>query len=94
MLGAAGLLQGLSATTHWAAIGELRALETGANVLADARVVDNGRLILSAGVSAGIDAALHVVARLLGRVQAEETARAMEYDWTCADCRQIVIVAP
>jgi transcriptional regulator GlxA family with amidase domain len=96
LLGAAGLLEGLSATTHWAAMEELRALNTGADVLPNARVVDNGRLILSAGVSAGIDAALHVVARLLGREQADETARAMEYDWSWAgaDGGQVVIVAP
>jgi transcriptional regulator GlxA family with amidase domain len=96
LLGAAGLLQGLTATTHWSAIEELRSLDTGANVLADARIVDNGRLILSAGVSAGIDAALHVVARLLGRAQADETARAMEYDRTRAgaDDGRHAIVAP
>ena len=44
------------------------------------RIVDNGRLVLSAGVSAGIDMSLHVVARLLGVEVARETARYMEYE--------------
>jgi transcriptional regulator GlxA family with amidase domain len=85
LLGAAGLLNGRSATTHWAAMGELRALETGAKILTEARIVDNGNLVVSAGVSAGIDAALHVVGRLLGSARAEETARSMEYDWNGFD---------
>ena len=85
MLGAAGLLQGRSATTHWAAMGELRELDSGANILPGARVVDNGSLVVCAGVSAGIDGSLHVVERLLGRTRAEATARAMQYDWTGLD---------
>ncbi|MEA3053914.1 MAG: hypothetical protein QOG72_2817 [Sphingomonadales bacterium] len=94
LLGAAGLLQGRSATTHWAAIGELRALDSGAQILPDARIVDNGRLILSAGVSAGIDAALYIVSRLLGPDMAEQTARYMQYEWTCreVDGRKVVRV--
>jgi transcriptional regulator GlxA family with amidase domain len=92
LLGAAGLLEGHSATTHWAAIGELRALDSGAEILPDARIVDNGRLIISAGVSAGIDAALHIVARLLGQNLAEQTARYMQYEWTSreVDGRRVV----
>jgi transcriptional regulator GlxA family with amidase domain len=43
--------------------------------------VDNGRIIVSAGISAGIDMALHVVAKLLGKEQALDTAQYMEYDW-------------
>lgn len=81
LLGAAGLLEGQGATTHWAAIDELRSLNSGARIYPEARVVDNGQLIMSAGVSAGIDAALHIVERLLGRTQADVTARAMQYDW-------------
>lgn len=82
MLGAAGLLRGRSATTHWAAISELRQLDSGATILPGARVVDNGSLVVCAGVSAGIDGSLHVVERLLGRGRAEATARAMQYEWT------------
>lgn len=96
LLGSAGLLEGRSATTHWGAIDELRALDSGAEILPDARIVDNGRLILSAGVSAGIDAALYIVSRLLGREVAEQTARYMQYEWTCreVDGRSIVRIEP
>jgi transcriptional regulator GlxA family with amidase domain len=47
----------------------------------DRRVVDTGKVVTSAGVSAGIDGALHVVERLLGRPKATSTARYMEYNW-------------
>lgn len=82
LLGAAGLLAGRSATTHWAAVDELAALDCGLTILPDARIVDNGDLVLSAGVSAGIDAALYVVSRLIGKKAAEQAARYMQYDWT------------
>jgi transcriptional regulator GlxA family with amidase domain len=83
LLGAAGLLEGLSATTHRAAMDELRALDSGAEILPHARIVDNGSLITSAGVSAGIDAALYAVSRLIGEARAHVTARYMQYDWRC-----------
>jgi transcriptional regulator GlxA family with amidase domain len=79
LLGAAGLLDGLRATTHWTTIDGLRAHLPRTNVLADARVVDEGEIITSAGVSAGIDMALHVVRRLHGDEVARRTARDMEY---------------
>jgi transcriptional regulator GlxA family with amidase domain len=81
VLGAAGLLDGLEATTHQGAMDELRRWAPAATIRPEARIVDNGRIILSGGISAGIDMSLHVVARLLGREQAVETARYMEYDW-------------
>ena len=81
LLGAAGLLDGLRATTHWTTIDGLRTLHAQTEVLADARVVDEGEIITSAGVSAGIDMALHVVRRLHGAEVARRTARDMEYDW-------------
>lgn len=80
VLGAAGLLDGLEATTHFMAFNELRAVAPHATIREGARMVDNGRVILSAGVSAGIDMSLHVVARLLGPEVARETARYMEYE--------------
>lgn len=92
LLGAAGLLEGRSATTHWAAMDELRALETGAHILPEARIVDNGSIVVAAGVSAGIDAALHVVSRLFGRKQAERTALYMQYEWTCAEVDGVKVV--
>ena len=58
-------------------------------MLADSRVVDEGRIVTSAGISAGIDMALHVVARLHGDHVASWTARRMEYDWAArGDVRQ------
>lgn len=80
VLGAAGLLDQRNATTHFMAFDELRAVAPHASVHEGHRIVDNGNLILSAGVSAGIDMSLHVVARLLGADVARETARYMEYE--------------
>ena len=82
LLGAAGLLDGLRATTHWTTIDGLRTSLPTTDVLGDARVVDEGEIITSAGVSAGIDMALHVVRRLHGDEVARRTARDMEYEWT------------
>ncbi|MGQ0764723.1 MAG: DJ-1/PfpI family protein [Gemmatimonadota bacterium] len=79
ILGAAGLLDGQTATTHFMAFDELRTAAP-RSVIRDQRIVDNGRIVLSAGVSAGIDMSLHVVSRLLGADVAAETARYMEYD--------------
>ena len=81
LLAEAGLLDGLSVTTHHGAFGELRDAAPGAIVEESERFVDNGNVVTSAGISAGIDASLHIVARLLGAEQARETARYMEYDW-------------
>lgn len=84
LLGAAGLLDGLRSTSHWSTIERLRQFVPGATVLDDERVVDQGKIITSAGVSAGIDMALHVVRRLHGDDVAISTARDMEYDWALA----------
>jgi transcriptional regulator GlxA family with amidase domain len=81
LLAKAGLLDGKEATTHWGSIEALRRVAPKATVHADRRVVDNGRVVTCAGVSAGIDGALHVVERLLGQTTAKETARYMEYRW-------------
>ena len=80
VLAAAGLLSGRPATTHWAAFDELVALDP--TVLADteARFVDDGDVITSAGVSAGIDKALHLVARLESADVARAVRRAIQYD--------------
>ena len=81
LLGQAGLLEGLSATTHHGAFDLLRKYAPGAEVREDVRIVDNGTVVLSGGISAGIDMSLHIVARLLGQAAAEETAEHMEYRW-------------
>lgn len=81
LLAKAGLLDGHEATTHWSAIASLRQEAPKAVVRENRRFVDNGKIITSAGVSAGIDASLHIVDRLLGRDTAEKTAHYMEYKW-------------
>ncbi len=81
ILASAGLLDGLSATTT---NGNLRRLERGypkVRVVRDQRYVDNGRIVTTAGLSAGIDGALHVIARLDGTSNAQAVALAEEYDW-------------
>jgi len=77
---AAGLLGGRPATTHWAAMDELRAVDPSVDVREDERWVDDGDIITAAGVSAGIDMALHLVARLAGKDRAREVRRSIEYD--------------
>lgn len=79
LLAKAGLLDGLEATTHHGAMDLLRQTAPKATVHADRRFVDNGRVICSAGIAAGIDMSLHVVGRLLGEDIAKRTARHMEY---------------
>lgn len=81
LLGVAGLLDGLKTTTHFGAIDLLRRLTPKAEVLENTRFTDNGRIICSAGISAGIDMSFHVLARQHGIAFARETARYMEYDW-------------
>lgn len=81
ILAKAGLLDGLSATTHHNAITLLKEIAPNTTVFDDKRFVDNGRIILSAGISAGIDMSFYVVGKLLGEKQALETAFHMEYDW-------------
>jgi transcriptional regulator GlxA family with amidase domain len=81
VLAAAGLLDGREVTTHWEDQADLAAAYPALAVVADRRWVDGGSVVTSAGISAGIDMALHLVARLEGRDLAEATARQMEYDW-------------
>ncbi len=81
MLAKAGLLDGLGATTHFSAMDLLAELAPTAQIRAGERFIDNGRIIVSAGVSAGIDAALHVVGRLFGPDKAEQTANYIEYEY-------------
>jgi transcriptional regulator GlxA family with amidase domain len=81
ILAQAGLLDGLSATTHFLAFDELRVLAPNTTLCPNERYVDNGKIVLSAGVSAGIDMALYIVGRLLGEERANETARYIQYDY-------------
>lgn len=81
LLAQAGVLDGLSATTHWEDLDELRALRPAVNVRDGVRWVDEGAVVTSAGISAGIDMSLHLVERLHSRELALRTARQMDYDW-------------
>ena len=80
LLAKAGLLDGKQATTFHNYIESLQKATPNAKILRDTRFVDNGQIITTAGVSAGIDGALHVVAKLKGLEVAQQTARYMEYD--------------
>jgi transcriptional regulator GlxA family with amidase domain len=79
ILAAAGLLDGRPATTHWGALEALGEFEN-VEVRPDARFVDDGDVITAAGISAGIDMALHLVARLDSRERAQEVRRYIQYD--------------
>ena len=77
---AAGMLTGRRATTHWASLNLLSEIDPTVITDVDARFVDDGDLITSAGVSAGIDMALHLVARLAGTERARAVRRGIQYD--------------
>lgn len=81
LLAQGGLLNGKSATTHWADIELLRKMFPQVDVCEQRRWVDEGGIVTSGGISAGIDMSLHLVERLAGRALALRTARQMEYDW-------------
>ena len=80
VLAAAGLLDGRPATTHWGSLETLPTLGKEIEVRPDDRFVDTGEIITAAGVSAGIDMALHLVARLHSPERAREVRRYIQYD--------------
>jgi transcriptional regulator GlxA family with amidase domain len=80
VFGSAGLLDGRPATTWWGRINELGEIGEGIEVRPEARFVDSGEVITAAGVSAGIDMALHLVARLHSVERAREVRRYIQYD--------------
>jgi transcriptional regulator GlxA family with amidase domain len=77
---AAGLLSRRPATTHWESLELLHELDPSIDVQDTARFVDDGDVVTSAGVSAGIDMALHLVARLAGTDRARAVRRDLQYD--------------
>jgi transcriptional regulator GlxA family with amidase domain len=79
LLAKAGLLDGIAATTHWEDIAGLRAAAPKTDVLENTPFVEQGKIVTSAGISAGIAMSLHIVARLAGEGLAQKTARQMEY---------------
>ena len=80
VLAAAGLLDGRPATTHWSSLELLPTLGREIEVRPDDRFVDTGDVVTAAGVSAGIDMALHLVARLHSPERASEVRRYIQYD--------------
>jgi len=81
LLARTGLLDGLSATTFHSAIPSLEQAAPKTKIVYDQRYVDNGKVITTAGLSSGIDGALHLVERIQGKGQAQYEALVLEYNW-------------
>lgn len=81
-LGAVGLLDGCAAVTHHSVLDNLKEIAPAAVIDAEARFTDNGKVMTSGGISAGIDLSLHIVEKLCGKETANKTVKYMEYgDW-------------
>ena len=89
LLGFAGLLNGHHATTHWRSLDWMRESFPSVTVECDKHVVEDGSVFTSAGISAGIDMALKVVARHYGEAIARATAKHMEYRYPDDNARRI-----
>jgi len=89
LLGTAGLLDGRRATTHWRSLDWMRSALPAVTVEDQLHVVEDGTVLTSAGISAGIDLALKVVARYFGEAVARATARHMEYPFPDDNRRRI-----
>ena len=89
LLGQAKLLDGRHATTHWRSLDWMRESFPAVTVEEKLHVVEDGNVLTSAGISAGIDMALRVVARYHGEAIARNTARNMEYAYTESNARRI-----
>ena len=82
LLAKANILDNLKVTTHWEDIDDLQNSFPKLNVVKDVRWVDEGDIISSAGISAGIDMSLHLISRLYDLELANKTAKQMQFDWT------------
>lgn len=80
ILADAGLLKGRPATTHWDDFDELLAIDGSIEARREERFVDDGDIITAAGISAGIDMALHLIARLHSQDRAREIKRRLQYE--------------
>jgi transcriptional regulator GlxA family with amidase domain len=89
LLGQAGLLDGRHATTHWRSLDWMRQSFPKVTVEDKQHVVEDGNVLTSAGISAGIDMALRVVARYHGEAIARNTARNMEYRYPDDNSRRV-----
>ena len=81
ILGNAGLLRGLSATTHHLAYNEFEEKYPATALIKNVKWVENEKIITAGGISAGINMSLHVVDKLLGNNAGKRTAEYMEYDF-------------
>ncbi|NWK87849.1 DJ-1/PfpI family protein [Raoultella terrigena] len=82
LLAKSGILSAKSTTTHWEDIADFRMMFPQVLVKEGLRWVDEGAIVSSAGISAGIDMSLHLVERFSDRALAELTAKQLEFDWT------------
>ena len=85
ILAKAGLLEGRSATTFYRLLDALEEASPKTKVVWDQRFVDTGKIVTTAGLSSGIDGALHVISKLEGRTKAVRVALHLEYDWRPED---------
>jgi transcriptional regulator GlxA family with amidase domain len=83
LIARAGLLDGHRATSNKRAFDWVKTQGPRVNWVAEARWIEDGKLWTSSGVSAGIDMALAIIARICGLPAAEQTATMMEYEWHC-----------
>lgn len=81
LLAEAGVITNETVTTHWQDIADLKTDYPSLTLVEGKRWVDQGRIITSGGISAGIDMSLHIVSRLRSLEVAQNTARQMEFDW-------------
>jgi len=81
LLAKAKVLLSHRATTHWEDVDDLKNAFPALDLITNVRWVDEGAVVTSAGISAGIDMSLHLVARLADMSLAERTARQMEFEW-------------
>jgi transcriptional regulator GlxA family with amidase domain len=89
LLGQAGLLEHRRATTHWLSLDRMQQAFPSVLVVRDQHVIEDGTIITSAGIAAGIDLALRVVTRLCGEPVARATARHMEYPYPENNARRV-----
>jgi transcriptional regulator GlxA family with amidase domain len=90
ILGRAGFLDEKTVTTYHGSLEQLQSEVPSATVRSDVRWVDNGKVLTTAGVSAGIDGALHLVAKIEGKKAAKQIAQKMEYDYYNPDSGLVV----
>lgn len=82
LLAQAKIVKKQKVTTHWEDCDDLEKRFPKLEVIRDKRWIDEGNVITSAGISAGIDMSLHIVSRLKNKKIAKKTAKQMEFDWT------------